>query len=76
MENIKPPSVKAATVISRLDPNPPKALPTSMPARARKKVPKAIRYITTSRSPSELKENIVVKSGMLAPIITVVEKII
>jgi hypothetical protein len=47
-----------------------------MPARARKKVPKAIRYITTSRSPSELKENIVVKSGMLAPIITVVEKII
>src|SRR5476649_519834 len=50
-ENKKFPSAKAERVISRLEPNPPKPLPVSMPAKARKKVIRAKRYMTTRKSP-------------------------
>ena len=45
-------SVSAATVISRLDPMPPNAVPGSRPPSARKNVPSISSAVSTNRSPS------------------------
>jgi len=51
MANATVGSARAATVIARLDPMPPKGEPGSSPARERKNVPSNSRYTTTSKSP-------------------------
>ena len=56
-ENRSPPSVSAAMVISRLEPNPPKPLPVSIPPSARKNVASAKRYTMTRKSPAERSES-------------------
>ena len=58
-------SATAATVIARLDPIPPNAVPVSTPARAKNTVPRSSRYTTANRSPTWSSADRVVMNGTI-----------
>ena len=68
-------SASEANIISRLEPMPPKLVPTSMPASARKKRAEPISAMMAIRSAAQLNMRPVAKVGTSAAATQVAEKI-
>ena len=65
-------SASAATATSRLLPIPPKALPASRPARARKNAPTRNRYIKTMTLPAKPSAGRLITSGTINALTSIV----
>ena len=68
-------SASEANIISRLEPMPPKLVPTSMPTSARKKRAEPISAVMAMRSAAQLKVRPVAKVGTSAAATQVAAKI-